>query len=232
MTLRGIDISEHQATTPSLLGLAFTFVKASEGLRPDPLYPRHAAAVRALRLVLGAYCFARSDVDPDGQAAAFVARAAGAELLAVDDEGIHATDRPQTASLIARIRAHDPLHRPVGLYMSESVFLEAGQDFDWVAHWGVAAPSRHWTFHQYRGSPLDLDRYAGTLAQLHALARRPAPRPRPPARTFHVVVRGDNLSAIAAAHHLTLARLLRFPQNARFRAHPSLIHPGERVRVA
>jgi len=42
---------------------------------------------------------------------------------------------------------------------------------------------------------------------------------------------GDSLSAIAAAHGLTLAAFLPFPENAKYRANPGLIHPGDIVRV-
>ena len=42
---------------------------------------------------------------------------------------------------------------------------------------------------------------------------------------------GDTLSAIAAAHRLTLKALLAFPENAKYRANPGLIHPGDIVRV-
>ena len=42
---------------------------------------------------------------------------------------------------------------------------------------------------------------------------------------------GDSLSAIASAHGLTLAALLAFPENARYRTSPGLIHPGDIVRV-
>jgi Tfp pilus assembly protein FimV len=42
---------------------------------------------------------------------------------------------------------------------------------------------------------------------------------------------GDNLSAIASAHGLTLAALLAFPENATYRANPGLIHQGDIVRV-
>lgn len=61
---------------------------------------------------------------------------------------------------------------------------------------------------------------------------QPAPRPPAPARAFHTVVRGDTLTSIAAAAHLTLARLLSFPENAIFRANPNLIFVGQRVRIA
>jgi LysM repeat protein len=42
---------------------------------------------------------------------------------------------------------------------------------------------------------------------------------------------GDTLGAIASAHGLTLAALLAYPENAKYRANPGLIHPGDIVRV-
>ena len=53
---------------------------------------------------------------------------------------------------------------------------------------------------------------------------------RPPIVTVTVKA-GDTLSEIAAAHGLTLKALLAFPENARYRANPGLIHPGDVVRV-
>ncbi len=53
---------------------------------------------------------------------------------------------------------------------------------------------------------------------------------RPPIVTVTVKA-GDSLSAIASAHGLTLKALLAFPENARYRADPGLIHPGDIVRV-
>ena len=53
---------------------------------------------------------------------------------------------------------------------------------------------------------------------------------RPPITTVTVKA-GDTLSEIAAAHGLTLKALLAFPENARYRANPGLIHPGDIVRV-
>ena len=52
----------------------------------------------------------------------------------------------------------------------------------------------------------------------------------PPITTVTVRA-GDTLSGIAAAHRLTLAALLAFPENAEYRANPGLIHPGDIVRV-
>ncbi len=53
---------------------------------------------------------------------------------------------------------------------------------------------------------------------------------RPPITTV-TVKPGDTLSGIAAAHGLTVAALLALPENARYRADPGLIHPGDAVRV-
>ena len=53
---------------------------------------------------------------------------------------------------------------------------------------------------------------------------------RPPIVTVTVKA-GDSLSAIASTHGLTLAALLAFPENAKYRANPGLIHPGDIVRV-
>jgi LysM repeat protein len=53
---------------------------------------------------------------------------------------------------------------------------------------------------------------------------------RPPIITV-TVKSGDTLSEIAAAHRQTLAALLAFPENAKYRADPGLIHPGDVVRV-
>ena len=51
---------------------------------------------------------------------------------------------------------------------------------------------------------------------------------RPPIVTV-TVKSGDSLSAIAAAYGLTLKALLAFPENAKHRANPGLIHPGDIV---
>ncbi len=52
----------------------------------------------------------------------------------------------------------------------------------------------------------------------------------PPILTVTVKA-GDTLSGIAKARALTLAALLSFPENAKFRPNPGLIHPGDVVRV-
>jgi hypothetical protein len=53
---------------------------------------------------------------------------------------------------------------------------------------------------------------------------------RPPIVTVTVEA-GDTLSEIAAAHGLTFKALLAFPENAKYRANPGLMHRGDIVRV-
>lgn len=53
---------------------------------------------------------------------------------------------------------------------------------------------------------------------------------RPPIVTV-TVKSGDTLSEIASAHGLTLKALLAFPENAKYRPNPGLIHPDDIVRV-
>lgn len=162
---KGIDVSHWQSLSDwSPTGLTFVIVKASEGTTPDSMYSSHVAKARANGLVVGAYAFNRDDVDMAAQVAAFAKYSAGADLYAIDVEGTHAFSQAQTRDFINRFRALTG--KKIGLYHSASGFFDAGQDWDWVAHWGVTAPSRAWDIHQYRGSPLDLDQFNGTAAEM------------------------------------------------------------------
>lgn len=171
-------------------------VKASEGLTADSMYVRHVAKAKAASLLVGAYCFARNDVGLDDQAAFFASHSPGATFLAVDVEGAHATSLEQTQYLIERIRLHDALNRKILLYMSESGFYrDAGQDDNWIANWS-GTPHLPYLLWQYRGSPLDLDRYEGTLAQLKLeLAPIPVAPPSDVETNMDVVQPGKKLTA-------------------------------------
>jgi Glycosyl hydrolases family 25 len=166
--LEGIDVSRWQTTTPPLVGRSFLLAKASEGRTLDPMFATHVANARHAGLVVGAYHFSREDVPIAAQVATFLEAAAGAGVtwLAFDVEGQHAWSRSQIAMAIDQV--HKAGHR-IGLYMSEGAFVDAGQDWSWVANWSHQ-PGRAWDVWQYRGSPLDLDRFGGTIDELRALA--------------------------------------------------------------
>ena len=72
----------------------------------------------------------------------------------------------------------------------------------------------------------------GGSAKKNDVVPTPAPSAAPaasPDGKTHIVKSGDTLSAIAAAHGLTLAQLLDI--NPQFRANPNLIHPGQVVQL-
>ena len=66
-------------------------------------------------------------------------------------------------------------------------------------------------------------RVKGVIARANAILR-------PPIVTVTVKA-GDTLSEIAESHAVTPAALLAFSENAKHRANPGLIHPGDIVRV-
>ena len=171
MTTELIDVSHYQTVTPSLVGKAGLFARAVYGTYADTMYDTHVANARKAGLVAGAYAFGRSG-NVAGQVAAFLAQAGDADLFALDlerDGGNPSMSSAEAGDFIAKVKATG---RKILLYHSESGFPSLGQDGNWVANWSQI-PSIPWTFHQYRGSPLDLDRFNGTLAQLQALVHPP-----------------------------------------------------------
>lgn len=170
MTVEGIDVSVYQATMPSLAGRAFVFCRASIGQYIDSRYAQHAAEVRAAGRVLGAYHYVRKAVPAATQVDVFLAQAKGADLLALDLEG---ADGDATGKAVARdmIAALQATGRRIGLYHSLSGYPSLGQAWRWVAAWQATPPSIPWEFWQYRGSPLDLDRWHGDLASLQAFVQ-------------------------------------------------------------
>jgi GH25 family lysozyme M1 (1,4-beta-N-acetylmuramidase) len=163
----GIDVSKWQVKTPKLTGKSMLFARASIGTVVDPRYKRHIKNARKAGLVVGAYHFNWDTVPVAAQVQAFLAAAGAVHFYFLDVEGKHAFDRNQTEDFIDRMHAAG---KRCGLYHSASGYFDAGQDYDWVARWSSSPPEQHWDFWQYRGSPLDLNRFNGTLAQLQALA--------------------------------------------------------------
>jgi hypothetical protein len=171
---RGIDVSHHQASTPSLTGYDFLIARASIGTTPDAMYATHIKNARAKGLVVGAYHFNWSTLSVAAQVKTFLDRAGDVDLYFLDVEyagnGINAFSRAQATDFIQRVRATG---RKCGLYMSESAFYtNVPNDYRWVANWSQP-PSMGWTFWQYQGSPLDKNRFNGSLEELRALAGGP-----------------------------------------------------------
>jgi Glycosyl hydrolases family 25 len=173
VTVEGIDISAHQMYTPSLAGRDFVICRATWGNSPDSAYQHHASAVRKAGRVLGAYAYglAAEYASVASQVAAFFRRANDVppDLFALDvEKPRHMTQMSKGEAREFVYRVHQAGHR-IGLYRSDSAFYDVGQDWNWVANWSTT-PSHRWDIHQYRGDPLDLDRYHGTRAELRAFA--------------------------------------------------------------
>ena len=177
--LRGVDVSHYQSLTDwSPTGLSFVIAKASEGGVPDSMYKAHIAKGRKAGLVVGAY---RADLPMAYQVDAFVAAAGAVDLYAIDveEESIAGTQRfsvAQARDFMAKFRAKTG--KTIGLYISESPYKSGGYsaakaDWLWIAKWSPVEPSVPFEFWQYRGSPLDLDRFNGTAADLAKLAGVP-----------------------------------------------------------
>src|SRR5439155_8528513 len=175
-TLEGLDVSRWQGTTPNLAGKAFLFARATYGAIRDQMYSTHIANARKAGLLVGAYHFGVGDVPVPSQVSAFLGAAGTVDFYVLDLEsngGRPSMTLGQASLFIALVRAKN--HKN-GLYHSDSGFpLTLGQSYNWVAKWSVNPPTHPWTFWQYRGSPLDLDRFNGDEAKLQALAGNAGP---------------------------------------------------------
>lgn len=168
--LEGIDLSSWEPTTPSLAGRSFVIARATYGPWVDRLYTHHVGVARAAGLVTGAYAFGIAG-DVPAQVAAFLAAAGDVDLLALDLETESGKPPMTNAEGAAFIAAVQGAGRRCGLYHSRSGYPELGQDWRWVADWSTTPPGIPWDVWQHRGSPLDLDSFAGTPDQLRALGR-------------------------------------------------------------
>jgi hypothetical protein len=164
--LEGYDVSHWQTSTPTRGD--FLIAKASQGTRPDTAYREHIRNARAAGMVVGAYAFNHDTaiVSVSDQADAFLEAAGDVDLYALDVEGRYSFTRDEARAFIGRVQEAG---RSCGLYMSESPYYrDVGQDWRWVANWS-REPAIPWDIWQYRGSPLDLDRFDGTRDELVAL---------------------------------------------------------------
>lgn len=176
----GEDWANYQVAAPSLAGLGFVFVKATEGSSyVNPKHDLQVAHVRAGGLVTGHYHFQRPG-SPTKQAVFFLAHAKPQprDVLACDweDTGVPCADKD---AFIRAVKAAQP-HLRVVLYCNRDFWLHRDTtsfvgDGLWIADpsppKGQPRITADWLFHQY-GSPGGLDRNYSplTAAQLRAWA--------------------------------------------------------------
>lgn len=173
--LEGYDISHWQATTPDLAGVDFVICRATYGTNPDDMYRTHAANVRAAGKVLGAYHFARPTTvagqTVQAQVDAFLAAAPDADFWVIDREKDGDNGVITLTATRAFINAVHATGRRIGLYSSESLFRDCGQDWAWVANWSrePAIPYDIWQWEGGGTDRLDNDKFRGTRGALLAL---------------------------------------------------------------
>lgn len=154
--LEGIDVSRWQEEinwgAVAADGIDFAFVKASEGetLR-DPQFDHNWAAAKAAGLTRGAYHFYRANVDPEAQAANFLAALAlePGDLAPVVD--VETRDGVSRAELVAGLQTFLLLVevrtgvRPVVYTGQKFYYRHLAGHLDgyalWIARYGDSAPS-------------------------------------------------------------------------------------------
>ncbi|MDQ0764047.1 glycoside hydrolase family 25 protein [Streptomyces canus] len=165
--LRGIDVSAYQSSTFSTEGLAFVFIKATEGRSyTNPKLSAQTKHAREAGLVVGFYHFLWPG-NLTAQAEYFVKHAPekGGDILAVDWEttgdGTHATNAEKD-SFIRKVKQLRPKN-PVVLYTNRHYWLTVDTtsyagDGLWIADYVTAGKPRikaKWRFHQYTDDPVD-----------------------------------------------------------------------------
>lgn len=167
-TLLGKDVSYWQTPSDWAPGpLHFLIARASIGTTPDTMYDRHINKALKAGLPTGAYHYNWASVSVKDQVRTFLDNAHDASALALDVEGRQEMfSHAQTREFIDRV--HDA-GRQIGLYMSASQFFDAGQDWDWIAHWGIPNMPRAaevWQFGGVGGEDGNLARNQDTLNRI------------------------------------------------------------------
>ncbi|MFJ6986375.1 MULTISPECIES: GH25 family lysozyme [unclassified Streptomyces] len=165
--LRGIDVSAYQSASYSTDGLAFVFVKATEGR--TYVNPKLAAQTKRARdagLVVGFYHFLWPG-NLAAQAEYFVSRAPerDGDILAVDWEATGEGSFASTAekdAFLRKVKQLRPRQRVI-LYCNRNFWLNVDDtsyagDGLWIADYVTAGRPRikaAWRFHQFTDDPVD-----------------------------------------------------------------------------
>ena len=223
MSVQGQDWSAYQSTQPSVTGLSFAFIKATEGTSyVNPHMVAQASWARSHGLVVGFYHFARPGSMSE-QANFFVDKAAmkTGDLLAVDweDSGVSCADKD---TLIKDVKRLKPGHKTV-LYCNQDFWLhhdKTSYDGDglWIADYVSAGHPRitdSWRFHQYTDRPVDKD--LGNFADVASLKQWAHPTAVTPTVSLaHVVYAAEHDPHLPQGHstHSADVKLVEHALNA------------------
>lgn len=165
--LLGLDVSKWQPTTPDLTGMHYLIARAGIGTQRDPTYGMHIAAAKAKGIATGSYWYNWGSLSVSDQVNAYIAAEGDVDLHVIDWEGTEGFTSGQTAHFIDLYKLRTG--NRIGLYASESRFLDLGQDWDWIANY-TREPTKHYNLWQY--GPLhgaDGNRLPGNLIDLSIL---------------------------------------------------------------
>jgi GH25 family lysozyme M1 (1,4-beta-N-acetylmuramidase) len=192
MSVLGVDVSGYQAVAFPTKGLAFAFVKATEGTSyVNPRYSGQVVHARSAGLVVGHYHFGKNG--GAAEADYFLSKVAlhAGDILAFDWEtgGVSQSERD---AFIARVKAKAPHHKVV-LYCNTDYWHNRDSDNGgpmdglWIAdpNHPAGKPSvRHsWVFHQYSWAG-GIDRNVANFKDAAALRAWASPAPaKPPVKT-------------------------------------------------
>jgi len=200
MGIYGQDWASYQTSQPDTSGLAFAFVKVTEGLGyTNPKWTSQRDHAKANGLVWGAYHYPHMGNDPHAEADRFLAQVAWqpGDLIVLDWEGYDAAntgvsraDQLTYKDAWLRYVKQQMPHNPVGMYCNVDYWERVDTtgyyaDFLWIATADRAAGDpgirADWLFHQYGGGDTDLDYcHLGSVDELHAWAMSfagPTPAP-------------------------------------------------------
>jgi hypothetical protein len=203
MGIYGQDWSSYQSAAPDTSGLAFAFVKVTQGLSyTNPNWQAQRTHAASAGLVVGLYHYPDMTNSPQSEADRFlaVAQPQAGEILALDWEGYDsvnlAVPKAQQATFkdawLAYAQSKMPQHQ-VGLYCNKDYWLNVDTtsdcgDFLWIATSGLPAGQpgiQHpWLFHQFSADTTDQD-YCSladqpTLRQWASAKSAPTPSPEEP----------------------------------------------------
>lgn len=224
MGIKGQDWASYQSAQPDTSGLAFAFVKVTEGLGyTNPLWVPQRDHAKANGLVWGGYAYPHMGNDPHAEADFFLSQVAWqpGDLIVLDWEGYDSANSgvPKSAQAAYKeawlryVKQRMP-HNPVGMYANVDYWRNVDTsgyyaDFLWIATAGRAAGDpgiqAPWLFHQFSDTPVDSDYcHLGSVGELRSwalsFAQQPTPAPAPtPTPPQEDIVTPDDIKAIADA---------------------------------
>lgn len=196
--LEGIDVSSYQSATPDTSGLAFLFIKVTEGTSyVNPQWQSQYAAGMAAGLVLGKYHYPNIGADPVTEAAYFLSKAdvQPGDVLILDWEWDGTVSNGVADSYKQQWMQHVKAQKPdnkVILYSNLDDWTHVDtdsycQDGLWIADYVTAGQPRiqhAWLFHQYSDSG-GVDRNVANFGSLADLKTWAGSQPVPPAGDYH-----------------------------------------------